>query len=97
MPHIKKQKVVYNDDGTIRSGSASIVDTVYDNKRKGRCSHSCCWQAIQRNQGKRLKNDYKYKGRGNDLCSVFVSRIIIIVKLTKNIVILTIQVFWFVV
>ena len=39
MPHIKKQKVVYNDDGTIRSGSASIVDTVYDNKRKGRCSH----------------------------------------------------------
>ena len=39
MPHIKKQKVVYNDNGTIRSGSASIVDTVYDNKRKGRCSH----------------------------------------------------------
>ncbi len=34
MPHIKKQKVVYNDDGSVKSGSASIVDTVYDSKRK---------------------------------------------------------------
>lgn len=39
MPHIKKQKVVYNNDGSVRSGSAAIVDTVYDSKRKGKCSH----------------------------------------------------------
>lgn len=39
MPHIKKQKVVRDDDGSIVSGTASIVDTVYDNKRKGNCAH----------------------------------------------------------
>ena len=39
MAHIKKQKVVFNEDGTVRSGSAAVVDTVYDSKRKGRCSH----------------------------------------------------------
>ena len=39
MPHIKKQKLVYNDDGSIRSGSAAVVETVYDSKRKGKCTH----------------------------------------------------------
>jgi len=39
MPHIKYQKLVYNADGTIKSGSAAIVDTVYDSKRKGKCYH----------------------------------------------------------
>ena len=39
MPHIKYQKLVYNLDNTIKSGSAAIVDTVYDSKRKGKCYH----------------------------------------------------------
>ena len=39
MPHIKYQKLVYNPDKTIKSGSAAIVDTVYDSKRKGKCYH----------------------------------------------------------
>ena len=30
MAHIKKQKITYNDDGSIRSGSASIVETTYN-------------------------------------------------------------------
>ncbi len=40
MAHIKKQKITYNDDGSIRSGSASIVETTYNPNCKGRCSHS---------------------------------------------------------
>ena len=40
MAHIKKQKITYNDDGYIRSGSASIVETTYNPNCKGRCSHS---------------------------------------------------------
>jgi len=39
MPHIKYQKLIHNSDGTIKSGSAAIVDTVYDSKRKGKCYH----------------------------------------------------------
>lgn len=39
MPHIKWQKVTLDTDSSIKSGSASILDTVYDAKRKGNCSH----------------------------------------------------------
>ena len=39
MPHIKWQKVTLDTDNSIKSGSASILDTVYDAKRKGNCSH----------------------------------------------------------
>ena len=39
MPHIKWQKVVLNEDGSVKSGSAAVLDTVYDSKRKGNCSH----------------------------------------------------------
>lgn len=30
MPFIKTQKIVRGEDGSIQSGSAAIVDTVYD-------------------------------------------------------------------
>ena len=35
MACIKIQKLVFNDDGTIHSGSASIIDTTYDSSIKG--------------------------------------------------------------
>lgn len=39
MAHIDYQKVKYDENGIITSGSASIRDTVYDNSVKGRCTH----------------------------------------------------------
>ena len=39
MAHIDFQKVKYDDQGNITSGSASIRDTVYDKNVKGRCTH----------------------------------------------------------
>ena len=39
MPHIKWQKVVFDDNGSVKSGSAAILDTVYDSNRKGNCFH----------------------------------------------------------
>ena len=35
MACIKIQKLVFNDDGTIHSGSASIIDTTYDSSIRG--------------------------------------------------------------
>ena len=39
MAHIDLQKIKYDNDGNITSGSASIRDTVYDKTVKGRCTH----------------------------------------------------------
>jgi len=39
MAHIDFQKVKYDDQGNITSGSASIRDTVYDKNAKGHCKH----------------------------------------------------------
>ena len=39
MAHIDFQKIKYDDQGNITSGSASIRDTVYDKNVKGRCTH----------------------------------------------------------
>lgn len=39
MAYIDYQKVKYDENGNITSGSASIRDTVYDKNVKGRCSH----------------------------------------------------------
>lgn len=39
MAHIDFQKVKYDENGIITSGSASIRDTVYDKSVKGRCTH----------------------------------------------------------
>ena len=40
MAFIKAQKVVRNADGTIRSGSAAVVDTVYvSTGQKNHCQH----------------------------------------------------------
>lgn len=39
MAHIDFQKIKYDDQGNITSGSASIRGTVYDKNVKGRCTH----------------------------------------------------------
>ena len=39
MAHIDFQKVKYDENGIITSGSASIRDTIYDKTVKGRCTH----------------------------------------------------------
>ncbi|MGN0906552.1 MAG: transposase [Bullifex sp.] len=39
MAFIKAQKLVFSDDGKVISGSAAIVDTVYDSSVKGRSRH----------------------------------------------------------
>ena len=39
MAFIKAQKLVFSDEGKVVSGSAAIVDTVYDSSVKGRSRH----------------------------------------------------------
>lgn len=39
MAFIKVQKLVRNEDGSVRSGSASILTTEYDPSRKGLSRH----------------------------------------------------------
>ena len=39
MSFIKVQKLVLSEDGKVLSGSAAIVDTVYDSSVKGRSRH----------------------------------------------------------
>ena len=39
MAFIKVQKLVLSEDGNVVSGSAAVVDTVYDSSVKGRSRH----------------------------------------------------------
>ena len=39
MSFIKVQKLVLSEDGKVLSGSAAIVDTIYDSSVKGRSRH----------------------------------------------------------
>lgn len=39
MAYIEFRKIVHDEDGSVKSGSAAIKETVYDSSRKGRCYH----------------------------------------------------------